>query len=292
MTTTEDFDYDRSVEKAWRRFAVRLASVLSMMDETEPLTLQPWDEADGDWLVRFTQTVPGTLLAEAIPGEGHLGEAAALIGFGWEGAGGVFRLVRSQDHCGDLAAEVVTALREVFRVEHPVFLGSNILADILQEPPAGDDPTGRPAPGGEMLAFPQLDEVQLAAAVYEELTRFFGATPMQDQDGDFAVRVGSTMIFIRIPPDGTEIRLYSMLVHDVAGRSRAAEVINDVNAHTRWVRFHLVRDKIVATLPVLASPFVPAHFRQAITEMTKVADGVDDLLAASLQGKTTFPADQ
>jgi len=66
------------------------------------------------------------------------------------------------------------------------------------------------------------------------------------------------------------------------------EVLNDVNAHARWVRFYLVRDRIIVTMSVLASPFVPAHLRQAITEMTNVSDGVDELLAASLQGKTAF----
>jgi hypothetical protein len=55
------------------------------------------------------------------------------------------------------------------------------------------------------------------------------------------------------------------------------------------VRFSLVRDKIIAVLSLYAVPFVPAHLRFAVEEMATVADGVDDLLAASLQGKTTFP---
>jgi len=145
-------------------------------------------------------------------------------------------------------------------------------------------------PGGEEIcAFAYLNEVQLAAAVAEELSEIFGSIPMRDQDGDFAIRVGSTMIFVRIPSDGKEIRLFSVLVHDLTGRSRAAEVINDVNAHSRWVRFAVVRDKIIATISIHAHPFVASHLRQAITEISNVADGVDGILADSLQGRTTFP---
>jgi hypothetical protein len=290
-----DFDFDRSVEQAWRRFAWRLTDVLSMMDETEPLTLQP-SQADPDqWYVRFTQEYRGRLTAR-VPkqiGADPLTEqqAATLVKLGWEQAASSFQLTGNQDHCDQLASAAVAVLREVFAVEHPVFLDSNVLAEILQEPSAEE--AAEPADNiADTLVYPNLDEVQLAAVVSDELSQVFGAVPMRDQDGDFAVRVGSTMIFVRISADQKEIRLFSVLVHDVSGRSRAMEVLNDINAHARWVRFSLVRDKIIATMSVLASPFVPVHVRQAITEMTHVADGVDDLLAASLEGKTTFQDDE
>jgi hypothetical protein len=187
-----------------------------------------------------------------------------------------------------LAEGTVRALRQVFLVEHPVFLDSNVLAEVLQEPGAVERP-GSGLDPDQTQVYPDMDEVQLSAAVADELAAVCGTTVMRDQDGDFAVRVGSTMLFVRVPSDGKEIRLFAVLVHDISGRSRAAEVLNDVNAHSRWVRFYAVRDKILVTLSIFASPYVPAHLRQAITEMRNIADGVDDLLAASLQGKTTFP---
>jgi len=286
MTSIDDFDFDHSVEQAWRRFAVRLENVLSMMDETEPLTLHPCDESER-WCVRFSQQAKDQITT-FIPRSGLTKENNnGLRTLGWEEDGEGFTLTDSQDDCGTVAWAAVLALREVFHVTHPVFLDSNVLAEILQEPEITEssDMSGRE----ETIVYGSLDEVQLAAAVAEELSEVFGAVPMRDQDSDFAVRVGSTMIFIRIPSDCKEIRLFSVLVHDVSGRSRAAEVVNDINAHSRWVRFSLVGDKIFVTMSIHASPFVPAHLRQAITEMTNVADGVDDLLADSLQGKTTFP---
>ncbi|MDR0284891.1 MAG: YbjN domain-containing protein [Propionibacteriaceae bacterium] len=287
---SDDFDFDRSVEQAWRRFTLRLADVLSMMDETEPLTLLPFDH-DGEWYIRFGLETRGRLTARVpLTGRTRLTPAqiGRLTGFGWERSGADCRLTVDQDQCARLAGAAVTVLREIFLVQHPVFLDSDVLAEILQEPAVADTPG---IAAEENLSQGPLDDEHLAAAVAEELAQVYGAPPVRDQDGDFAVRVGSTMIFIRIPPDGREVRLFSVLVHDVTGRSRAAEVLNDVNAHARWVRFSLVRDKIMATMSILASPFVPAHLRQAITEMTNVADGVDDLLAASLNGTTTFPAE-
>jgi hypothetical protein len=288
MTMSLDFDFDRSVEQAWRRFTLRLADVVSVMDETEPLTLRPYDCAECLWYVQFRCTAKERITVEVPLGADRVApdQVARLAGLGWRQGPGEMHLTDDQDHSVELARTAVQVLRDVFHIAHPVFLDSNVLAEVLQEPA----PVQANQPGA-VVAYANLDEVQLAAAVAEELTEIFAGPPMRDQDGDFAIRVGSTMVFVRVSTDGKEIRLFSVLVHDVTGRSRASEILNDVNAHARWVRFALVRDKIIGTLSVFASPFVPAHLRQAITEIAHVADGVDDLLAASLQGKTTFPAE-
>jgi hypothetical protein len=281
-----DFDFDRSLDAAWERFSARLGEVVSMMDESEPLTLVPYDADDDRWYVRFvcrdrllvTALVPGSWAGEPLTSV----QEKALADLGFVVVGAYHEKTVEQQGAQDLAATTVAVLRTVFSVEHPVFLGSDVLTDILQEGPVD------PSLHQDLTVFMPTDVVQLAAAVAAELTDHLGFVPMTDEDGDFAVRVGSTMLFIRLPTDAREVRLFSVIVHDVVGRSRAAEVLNDVNAHSRWVRFYLSRDKIYATLSVAARPFVPAHLRLALDEMTKVADGVDDLLAASLQGRTTF----
>jgi len=284
------FDFDQSVAAAWARFAARLAEVLSMMDDTEPLTLVPHEADDDRWYVRFVSPKPDRVTA-IVPAnwqpEYTWAQAKCLERLGWRRLGPATDYERTinQGDCLGLADDVVEVLRQVFTVDHPVFLGSDVLAEVLQESPIDED---------DALADTSLDvvmpadEVHLTALVTTELARTFGSLVMRDGDGSFAVRVGSTMLFIRIPSDCREVRLSSVVVHDISGRSRAAEVLNDVNAHARWVKFYLERDKIIATLPVAARPFVPAHFRLAVEEMSRVVDGVDDLLAASLEGKVTF----
>ena len=68
-------------------------------------------------------------------------------------------------------------------------------------------------------------------------------------------------------------------------------MINDLNVESRWVKFQLVRDRVFVTTSVPARPFVPAHLHQALRVMSQVADGVDDELAAKLDGRTTFGGD-
>ncbi|MDR0487961.1 MAG: YbjN domain-containing protein [Propionibacteriaceae bacterium] len=288
---TDEFNFDHSVDQAWRRFGIRLSGVLSMMDETEPLLLQPCDPGDTQWYIRFTQEAKGWVEAYVpliLDGQPLSDEqVATLDDLGWKKNEKGFLLKYSQDLTVELADAANEVLRKVFHLEHPVFIHPSVLEEVLTEPAVEEEPN-LPA-REETAAFAYLSFIELTVGVREELTRIFGTPPMRDQDGDYAVRVGSTMIFVRITPDSQEIRLFSMIVHDIAGRSRAAEVLNDVNAHTRWVRFSLVRDKIIAALSLYATPFVPAHLRQAITEIATVADGVDDLLADSLHGKTTFP---
>ncbi len=111
----------------------------------------------------------------------------------------------------------------------------------------------------------------------------YGHPPIRDEEGDVAIRVGSTMLFLRTAADGQEVVIFSAVVHDVSGRSRAAEVLNDLNVEARWVKFQLIRDRVFVTYSVLARPFVAAHLHQAVRIVSDVADGIDDELAAKLQ---------
>jgi hypothetical protein len=169
----------------------------------------------------------------------------------------------------------VAALRDVYGVQHPVFLAPDQLREVLR----GPSPETAPGPGRAQ---------QLDALVDAELTRMYGHPPLRDADGDVAIRVGSTMLFLRTSPDGQEVVVFAAVVHDVAGRSRAAEVLNDLNVEARWVKFQLVRDRVFVTFSVLARPFVPEHLQHAVTILSEVADGIDEDLAAKLNGRTTF----
>lgn len=142
-----------------------------------------------------------------------------------------------------------------------------------------------------MTAVLPADRAELDAIVEAELAAILGHPPVRDADGDVVLRVGSTLVFLRTAADAQDIVLFSAVVHDVAGRSRAAEVINDLNVEARWVKFQLVRDRVFVMTSVPARPFVPAHLHQAVQVMSQVADGVDDELAMKLNGRTTFGGD-
>ena len=198
-------------------------------------------------------------------------------------------------------------------MQHPVFLDPDQLAEILRtEPSVIEGPDGattvtsgtlldgeangrgtglqrvQAGRGVTMAAVLPADRDHLEALVETELTAALGHPPIRDEEGDIVIRVGSTLLFLRTAADGQDVVLFSAVVHDVDGRSRATEVLNDLNVEARWVKFQLVRDRVFVLTSVPARPFVPAHLHQAVRVMSDVADGVDDELAAKLGGRTTF----
>lgn len=324
MADIDRFDIDRSIVQAWREFQTRLSEVISMIDESGDLTIGTLAADDGPTAyLRFSSPSRDLVRCEAgidpDPDQGG-GQLEALLALGWrpaprpaeaDAAGPgptVLCVERPQDDSDGLAELTTSVLRHVFGVQHPVFLAPDQLAEVLQ-PGLGAGGSG-PTPAhvfGSALepvavngrARVEVDLEDLAATlpqspthlsqlVDDELTSMYGHPPFRDGEGDVAIRVGSTMLFLRTSRDGKEVVVFAAVVHDVAGRSRAAEVINDLNVESRWVKFQLVRDRVFASISVLAQPFVPAHLHQAVRVLSDVADGIDDELAAKLDGRTTF----
>ena len=318
----DDFDIDRAIAQAWADFGARLAEVLSMVDESGDLTIgTPRGDGAPDSYLRFSSPVRDRLRCEsgvvATPSQDE--QVAALLADGWERTGDdrsgpagavVVAAECPQEESETMAELAVRALRDVFGVQHPVFLAPDQLAEVLQ-PDAADlrsssksedsfvgrvlEPTGTPRRGSSVEIDPEdLTSTlpdgpgHLNQMVDAELTDMYGHPPFRDNEGDVAIRVGSTMIFLRTSRDGKEVTVFAAVVHDVSGRSRATEVINDLNVESRWVKFQLVRDRVFASMSVLAQPFVPAHLHQAVRVVSDVADGIDEELAAKLDGRTTF----
>lgn len=305
----DDFDIDRSTDQAWDQFRKRLSDVLSVMDDEADLhlpTLSPDDDVAP--YLHFRCRHLGELIAEA-SSNASLGEDFQLVAsqltameqLGWQppSVSGDhpspdFSVSWSQDDTDGLAALGIETLRSVFGVLHPVFIAPDHLAEVLT-PPAPDEPGPGAGPGPEkpydieeLTAVMLPGSQALADVVGEELAEMFGHTPFRDCEGDFAIRVGSAMIFVRVTPDGREVIAFSAVVHDLEGRSRAAEICNDLNAQSRFVRFWVLRDRVYASMSLLAQPFVRAHLHQVVREVAQIADGIDDNLADTLRGRTTF----
>ena len=305
MGEYEDFDLDRSTADAWDDFTDRLDDVVSMIDDGGELTIGTLSTSnDPAPFVRFRATGEAshrTLLCEAASnaslGDGFqltLEQIEHLVALGWEepsavgpASSGNFHCRVAQEKSHDAAELAVATLRDVYGVQHPVFLAPDQLAEVLQPGPE------KPGPGDileehDVVATRPRHRKHLDDMVTTELTHMFGHAPIRDTEGDIAIRVGSSVVFVRSTPDADELILFSVLVHDVEGRSRAVEVLNDLNVESRFGRFALHRDKVFCSMSVLADPFVPAHLHYAVRIMSQIADGIDDDLAAKLRGRTTF----
>ena len=306
MAEYEDFDIDRSTAQAWTEFQSRLSEVISVIDDSGDLVIGTASEsADAGPFVRFSSPVRDLIRSEAAS-NAALGDSFQLTppllqnmeDLGWqpptsegERPSPNFWVEEPQEDSDRLSELAVEALRDVYGVQHPVFLAPDQLAEILQPKP---DPIAADITDldvEDVLATVPGSQEHLNNLVDEELTDMFGHRPIRDEEGDIAIRVGSTMLFLRTSPDAREIILFATVVHDVEGRSRAMEVLNDLNVDARWVKFQLIRDRVFVTLSLPARPFVPAHLHQAVRIMSQVADGIDNELANKLNGRTTFEDD-
>jgi type III secretion system-like peptide-binding chaperone len=315
MSDIDDFDLDRSTAQAWAEFQNRLSDVISIIDDSADLTIGTESEGDGPPpFVRLSSPRRDVIRCEAasnaVLGEDFQLSPELLVRMeelGWEPptVGGEhssaadvsqqkanFWVELPQLESDRISELAVSALRDVYGVQHPIFLAPDQLAEVLQPapPPIEADAAVKVLELERADLTPTMprDQQHLNDLVDAELAEMYGHRPIRDAEGDVAIRVGSTMLFLRTSRDGQEVVIFAAVVHDVAGRSRAAEVLNDLNVEARWVKFQLIRDRVFVTISVLSRPFVPAHLHQAVRILSDVADGIDDELAAKLNGRTTF----
>jgi hypothetical protein len=315
MADIDDFDLDRSTAQAWAEFQGRLSEVISLIDDTADLTIRTTSGGNGPPpFVTLSSPRIGMIRCEAAS-NAVLGadfqlsaeQLTAMEQLGWQppAVGGEegytaastqpsanFWIELPQAASDRMSELAVSALRDVYGVQHPVFLAPDQLAEALQPAQAPIEPesaiTSEPSERPNLEATMPRNQRHLNDLVDAELAEIYGYPPMRDAEGDVAIRVGSTMLFLRTSRDGQEVVLFAPVVHDVAGRSRATEVLNDLNVEARWVKFQLVKDRVFVTISVLSQPFVPTHLRQAVRILSDVADGIDNELAAKLHGRTTF----
>lgn len=296
----DNFDIDATTSSAWESFTNNLSEVLSVMDDSSDLTIAvARGLVDGDVpAIRFSAAPPTVtavivhgLTAPGVPDPSEE-ERPTLLELGWQAPNTddeQYHAACDQEDTTALAALTTQTMQEVFDVIHPVFLEPDHLKDVLRGTESWQEKP-RPPARPEDVAIMPADRADLDRIVDDQLDRFFGHPALRDPDGDVAIRIGSAMVFLRSTLDADEIVVFSPLVHDVSGRSRACEVLNDLNVEVRYGRFALHKDRVYVQVSVPARPFVPTHLHQALDVISKVADGIDDELADKLGGRTTFPS--
>ena len=280
MEDLQDFDFDETTRQAWKDFSGRLDEVLSVMDATSDLTISVTGYPERG--VRFSYQ-DGCVRARLL--DDGLDEPWGALG--WlppDQAHPDYHAERNQEETTGLAELTTRTLAGPLGVLHPVFLEPDQLAEVLR----GRADWATSDPQRTVLGVLPRSRAELDRLVDAELADMIGYRALRDQQGDVAIRVGSAMVFLRSAPDLQELVVFSPLVHDVAGRSRACEVLNDLNVESRYGRFALHRDRVFVQLSVPANPFVPAHLRHALRVVAQIADGIDDELAGRLGGRTTF----
>ncbi len=325
----DEFDLDRSIDRAWADFQEKLSEVISMMDDEGDLTLGvPAVEGVGSPCVRFS-AIPGLSqtpgepvirltaetgsplrLASDSPDQSvqppsaqtppQINEATIVFtppSAEWQiDDNGNYYIQRPEADYAYLARTAVTVLRDDLGVQHPVFLAPDHLAEVLQ--PSTQTEANSPKPRtldeavnlepDDIVAVMPRNRDHLVELTADELEQYCGFPPVGRFNGELSFRIGSTVVFVRISKEGDVMELLAPLVYDIEGRTRAAEVINDLNCQAKFVRFSVASDRVFVDLTIFTRPFVPAHFHQALKIISAVADSLDDQLAVRLHGRTAF----
>lgn len=296
---------DDKVEAAWADFGQRLERTIasSRSGDVVVIDLATRGEAvGGDYYVQWEVRDDGTVNAEAV-GNAALDPEdqlpaqplARLAALGWLVPTGEaqpnFSRSGSTKDAGEIARTVVRTLREVYNAPHPAFLtskgynGEDVLdlsALGLAAVPTEAAPSaqGGPAPTGTLVD-------QVAAVLAEGL----GIQPTQleaDRDGDYPIRAGSAMVFVRAVEDAALVSVFSPVLIDVTETDALHAKLLEIQRQLPHLRLSVGGGAVTATIQVMAAPLVPAHLDRAIVIMTQVCDELDEKLQGEFGGRTFF----
>ena len=222
MSDYKDFDFDSTQKEAWEEFSRRLDEVLSVMDATADLTISVASASDDAPRpgIRFSITAPQQISAYvtgSAAGRSTDREGELLSGLGWNeptDAEPLFHTAVDQESSAELALLSTDTLADVFGVLHPIFLEPDQLAEILQVQGEWTPLAPRPL-SREETSVRTGSRIELDHLVDAVLRREFGHPPLRNEQGDVAIRVGSTMVFLRSTPDAAELVLFSPLVRHI-----------------------------------------------------------------------------
>lgn len=259
---------DDETENHWRLFTRELADAIANSEPGSELSIQPVfvpeGFADRSMLIRPTAT--GTFICAATglddPGEPWRCTEVSTVHVVEEEASWVDRL----------AATLVVHIRESWSVPHPSFLRG-----WKPSAPAAHIPThNRSTPAGSD------EEPTLAELVGETLTSRFDNV-VESSHAVFHVQTGPTLTTLSVN-DADEVCVHACIVERIGGRTRAAELVNDLNRLHSRVKFVLVEDRVHVTISVDARPFVAQHILNAFDRIVAFASTIDEVFADNMGG--------
>ncbi|MGC0363127.1 hypothetical protein ABH922_001111 [Rhodococcus sp. 27YEA15] len=309
---TRGFDLDAGVERAWADFQRRLADHVSVMVDGDVLAVESatgdFDPADGSAPCVQFMIWDGDMVRCEVPSNNflhpryrlHDADEQTLIALGWQppfrdDAGydandsPAFCVDKRQNWSDQLASMAVSAFREVFGVQHPTFLTSDFTGDANTPAfdPAAVEPEQLPAVDATTAYLPH-DIDHLKEMVTVALIPVLGGLPERDADGDIPIRVGATVMFVGPLSESLDVQLFSPLVQDISNRTRASEVVADLNRKWSRIKFVLIDDRLSVFTEVPGSPFVPKHLTDTCAALTSFLRTVDEEFAERMGGELFF----
>ncbi|MCU0266357.1 MAG: YbjN domain-containing protein [Actinomycetia bacterium] len=304
-STGPELALDDKVEAAWSDFGQRLARTIAAGHPGDVVVIDLAARGEGvgaDYYVQWEVRDDGTVRAEAV-GNAALDPddqlppqpLARLAALGWlvpsaEGQPN-FQREGSTREPADLAHTVVRTLREVYNAPHPAFLTSTGFngEEQLDLSPLGLTTRTETSPAQRGTGAEA--EGRLVDQVVAVLAEGLGVPPEKlqaDRDGDYPIRAGSAMVFIRATEDAGLVTVFSPVLVDVGDDDTVRARLLELQRRLPLIRLALAGGAVTATIQVMAAPLVPEHLERAIVIMTRVCDELDEQLQGEFGGRTFF----
>lgn len=163
--------------------------------------------------------------------------------------------------------------------------GSDIVTDT-QIPVEASVPVEVPVPVDTQWSVPvdTDDDDGLRDAVRQTLADVLDEAPEPDEDGDLPIWLGDVLTYASVDSEDAVVELRTFLVEQITGRTRAAEVLGDLQSEWPDFKFVLHKDRVTAEQRVPASPLVPLHLIRAVGAIVPLIDEAR-LLASRLGGE-------
>jgi hypothetical protein len=271
--------WDDAVETAWREFRQRLADHVAAMADGDSIVVEVLGRdidgtpaycqvAAGDEVLRV-EAASNVYLADGCQLDDDQVTALGDTGFqqpearSWEDGETNFWLDLEQREADRAAVMVVTALREVYGVLHPVYLDAGGLEPARE----GDTPLHR----DRVLTPRSVDDVR--AAVDRAVAELYDEAPEWDDDGDLPLPTDERVVWITVAKEVPRILIHCMLLDGVEDGECLLGELNKLNAAEFGLTFLWRGDHVAVAREVPLDAVVPEALASDIARIVTQVDG-------------------
>lgn len=275
--------WDDAVDTAWREFRQRLADHVAAMADGDSIVVEVVGQdvdvtpaycqvAAGDEVLRV-EAASNVYLADGCQLDDDQVTALGDMGFqqpearSWEDGETNFWLDLEQREADRAAVMVVTALREVYGVLHPVYLDAGGLEPARE----GGKPLP-PKPHRERVVTPRsVDDVR--AAVNRAVAELYDEAPEWDDDGDLPLPTDERVVWITVAKEVPRILIHCMLLDGVEDGECLLGELNKLNAAEFGLTFLWRGDHVAVAREVPLDAVVPEALASDIARIVTQVDG-------------------
>ncbi len=279
--------FDKVVAAAWDRFEETFRVAVAGLGEGSHFAVvapyEPDKENDDHGAASYLQiarrgdqvraeVASNTFLTEAM----HLSEVdeQRLVALGWQQPVGETRPNWWYD--AELAEiDVVVSmslgtLRAVLGVVHPRFLASE---HLWPPTPRGRTIPPKPKQRQFQIGSP-TDRDDLLEMVTRVLAHPSAPASFIDDDGDFAISIGATPIWVRVREDRAALTVFSFLATEIPEQAPARREVDILNRAHEGTQFYYAGDSLIASREIVALPFVARHLLATLKTMAGLVDSL------------------